>query len=171
MHCNLLRDLAFWQFLWNLDREFADNAQKGGCCCGGRLNVGNYFRSPRGGPDELPKEWCIRLSFCCGREGCRKRLTPPSARFRGPKGLSVARDLPGGGHATGPFAAVDAGVARPLRRQSADHRPLAGVVARALSPDPLLEGRAGSAPAAERSHVASPGTRGGFLYQPRRPTR
>jgi hypothetical protein len=85
MHCNLLRDLDFFRFLWDLDREFANNARENGCCCGGRLHVGNYFRSPRGGPDELPKEWCLRLSFCCGREGCRKRLMPPSARFLGPK--------------------------------------------------------------------------------------
>jgi hypothetical protein len=85
MHCNLLRDLVFWQFLWNLDREFADNARKGGCSCGSRLHVGNYLRKPRGGPDGLPEECCFRLSFCCGREGCRKRLTPPSARFLGPR--------------------------------------------------------------------------------------
>jgi hypothetical protein len=25
------------------------------------------------------------LSFCCDRDGCRKRVTPPSVRFLGPK--------------------------------------------------------------------------------------
>ena len=43
------------------------------------------FPQSPGGPDELPKECCLRLSLCCGQEGCRKRLTPPSVRFLGPK--------------------------------------------------------------------------------------
>ena len=85
MHCNLLRDPDFFRFLWCLDREFANNTRENGCPCGGRLHVGNYLRNPRGGPEGMPKECCIRLSFCCGREGCRKRLTPPSVRFLGPK--------------------------------------------------------------------------------------
>ena len=55
--------------------------------CTGR---GNYqlcnAREPGAvGPDGLPKTYCLRLSLCCDREGCRKRLTPPSARFLGPK--------------------------------------------------------------------------------------
>jgi hypothetical protein len=31
----------------------------------------------------LPPEYEWRLSFCCAREGCRKRHTPPSLRFLG----------------------------------------------------------------------------------------
>lgn len=85
MHDSLLRDVDFWRFLLDLDREFAQSARKNGCSCRGRLHVGNYFRNPRGGPDGLPKECCLRLSLCCAREGCRKRLTPPSVRFLGPK--------------------------------------------------------------------------------------
>jgi hypothetical protein len=34
---------------------------------------------------QLPKEECIRLSFCRDRDGCRKRVTPQSLRFLGPK--------------------------------------------------------------------------------------
>src|SRR5208283_4581606 len=34
---------------------------------------------------QLPKEQRLRLSFCCDRDGCRKRATPPSVRFLGPK--------------------------------------------------------------------------------------
>ncbi len=58
--------------------------------CGGTLHRANYPRKVRGlppgvgagdgaggpGPD-------LRLSFCCAREGCRKRHTPASLRFLG----------------------------------------------------------------------------------------
>ena len=32
-----------------------------------------------------PKQYGRRLSFCCDRDGCRKRVTPPSVRFLGRK--------------------------------------------------------------------------------------
>lgn len=52
----------------------------------GRLHVSNYLRKPRGGPADSPSvDFKYRFSFCCAREGCRKRLTPPSVRFLGPK--------------------------------------------------------------------------------------
>jgi hypothetical protein len=85
MHDRLLRDVDFWSFLLSIDCGLAEEAREKGCSCGGHLHAANYFRSPRGGPDGLSKECCLRLSFCCGREGCRKRLTPPSARFLGAK--------------------------------------------------------------------------------------
>ena len=40
--------------------------------------------SPEGTP-ELPEFQSQRLSFCCDRDGCRKRATPPSVRFLGRK--------------------------------------------------------------------------------------
>jgi hypothetical protein len=46
--------------------------------------MGNYPRKPRG-PRDLPDEYRYRLSFCCARDGCRKRVTPPSVRFLGRK--------------------------------------------------------------------------------------
>jgi len=85
MHDRLLRDVDFWRFLLDIDGDFAKRAREKGCSCGGHLHAANYFRKPRGGPDGLSKECCLRLSFCCGRDGCRKRLTPPSVRFLGPK--------------------------------------------------------------------------------------
>lgn len=85
MHHVLLRDVAFWVFLLSIDREFAMGIRENGCSCGGHLHIANYFRNPRGGPDGLPKECCLRLSLCCDREGCRKRVTPRSVRFLGPK--------------------------------------------------------------------------------------
>jgi hypothetical protein len=53
--------------------------------CGGRLHCANYLRKPRGTPVQLPEPQRVRLSFCCDRDGCRKRVTPPSVRFLGPK--------------------------------------------------------------------------------------
>jgi hypothetical protein len=52
---------------------------------GGRLHYANYPRASRGGPDHLPEEYRCRFSFCCDRDGCSKRMTPPSVRFLGRK--------------------------------------------------------------------------------------
>jgi hypothetical protein len=40
-------------------------------------------RKPRGGPADLPDAYAVRLSWCCGREGCRRRVLPPSVLFWG----------------------------------------------------------------------------------------
>ena len=85
MDHRLLQSLGFWMFLFSVDRELAAAACQGGCPCGGRLHRADYLRKPRGGANGLSRELCYRLSFCCGREGCRKRLTPPSVRFLGRK--------------------------------------------------------------------------------------
>ena len=85
MYHGLPRDASFWLFLFSIDRDLAEGARKEGCPCGGRLHSANYPRKPRGGPDDLPEGYRLRLSFCCEREGCRKRVTPPSVRFLGPK--------------------------------------------------------------------------------------
>ena len=82
---DLPRDASFWQFLFTVDRDLAEKAHEKACPCCGRLHRANYPRKPRGGPDNLPKEYGYRLSFCCDRDGCRKRVTPPSVRFLGRK--------------------------------------------------------------------------------------
>jgi hypothetical protein len=82
---DLPRETSFWRFLFQIDLKLAEEARQKACPCGGRLHRANYPRSPRGGPDDLPKELCYRLSFCCNRDGCRKRVTPPSVRFLGRK--------------------------------------------------------------------------------------
>ena len=52
--------------------------------CEGPLHCGNFGRKPRGGLiARAGEEFVIRFSLCCGREGCRKRATPPSLRFLG----------------------------------------------------------------------------------------
>jgi hypothetical protein len=52
--------------------------------CGGPLHRGDYPRKPRGGlADAALAAFTRRFSLCCGREGCRRRATPPSVRFLG----------------------------------------------------------------------------------------
>jgi len=45
------------------------------------LHYANYPRKPRGGPPDLDEVFEIRYSLCCGRDGCRRRVLPPSVRF------------------------------------------------------------------------------------------
>jgi len=85
MYHVVLRDASFWDFLFTVDKDPAAIARKQGCGCGGRLHCANYPRKPRGGCENLPDSYGYRLSFCCDRDGCRKRTTPPSVRFLGRK--------------------------------------------------------------------------------------
>lgn len=80
-----LRDARFWLVLLEIDRDLAEEARQGRCrLCGGPLHCAHYRRKPRGVEAvELSLEFRYRLSFCCG--SCRRRLTPPSVRFLGPK--------------------------------------------------------------------------------------
>ena len=81
----LPRGAGFWSFLYSIDQDLADSVRQKACPCGGRLHCANFPRSPRGCPDSLPDQYNYRLSFCCDRDGCRKRMTPPSVRFLGRK--------------------------------------------------------------------------------------
>ena len=84
MYHDLLGRASFWLFLLAIDRDLAESARRRNCSCGGRLHHADYRRKPRGG-ENLPEEYGCRLSFCCDRDGCRKRVTPPSVRFLGQK--------------------------------------------------------------------------------------
>ena len=78
---NILQDRRVYELLEKVDRELALKALEGRCeHCGSPLHRGDYPRKPRGGPG-----WEKRYSFCCSREDCRKRKTPPSVRFLGRK--------------------------------------------------------------------------------------
>jgi hypothetical protein len=69
-------------FLFRCDRELAEEVRRDGCPrCSGRLHQANYPRKPRGEDSDVRP--VLRLSFCCGVEGCRKRATPRSLRFFG----------------------------------------------------------------------------------------
>jgi hypothetical protein len=85
MYHDLPRTARFWSFLLAVDQDLADETRKKACHCGGRLHSANYLRKPRGTPGQLSEQECLRLSFCCDRDGCRKRVTPPSVRFLGRK--------------------------------------------------------------------------------------
>lgn len=85
MSHNLPRAASFWAFLLTIDEDFAEKTRVQACPCGGRLHHANYRRKPRGTPVPLPEPQRLRLSFCCDRDGCRKRVTPPSVRFLGRK--------------------------------------------------------------------------------------
>ena len=81
----LPRGASFWQFLFSVDRDLAHATRQQACSCGGCLHAANYPRKPRGCSEKLPPEYGCRFSFCCDRDGCRKRVTPPSVRFLGRK--------------------------------------------------------------------------------------
>jgi hypothetical protein len=85
MYHELPRAARFWSVLFAIDQDLAETARKNACPCGGRLHSANYLRKPRGTAAQLPEQQRQRLSFCCDRDGCRKRLTPPSVRFLGRK--------------------------------------------------------------------------------------
>jgi hypothetical protein len=84
MYQELFRSASFWAFLFSVDEDLARRTHERGCPCGGRLHRARYPRKPRGCED-LPESYGHRLSFCCSRDGCRKRATPPSVRFLGRK--------------------------------------------------------------------------------------
>jgi hypothetical protein len=85
MYHDLPRAARFWSVLLAIDYDLAEITRKNACPCGGRLHAANYLRKPRGTLGQLPQPQCLRLSFCCDRDGCRKRVTPPSVQFLGPK--------------------------------------------------------------------------------------
>ncbi|MGH8696170.1 MAG: hypothetical protein ACREVS_06810 [Burkholderiales bacterium] len=79
----VLSDSRFFSTLTTFDEDLAAQERAAGCRCGGRLDSARYPRKPRGGPPDLGAEYAWRLSFCCAREGCRRRVTPPSVRYLG----------------------------------------------------------------------------------------
>ena len=82
----ILKDRRIYEFLEEVDGDLAEGVRTGGCEeCGSRLHRADFGRKPRGGPKEVMERWDKRDSFCCEKEGCRKRHTPPSVRFLGRK--------------------------------------------------------------------------------------
>lgn len=80
-----LSTAKFWSLLPRIDEDLAAQVRAAGCAeCGGVLHSARYSRKARGIPlSVLGDEYGWRLSFCCDREGCRRRTTPPSVRFLG----------------------------------------------------------------------------------------
>ena len=84
MYSTLLADATFHELLLVFDRDIAIAARRGRCLlCGSVVHSARYRRKPRGRPAGLGDEHDWRFSFCCARDGCRTRKTPPSLRFLG----------------------------------------------------------------------------------------
>jgi hypothetical protein len=92
----ILRSARLYAALLHFDRDLADQTRRTGCPCGGRLHSARYARKPGGGPPvpkalkEREPDHAMQFSFCCEREGCRKRTCPPSTRFLGSRQFLAA---------------------------------------------------------------------------------
>jgi hypothetical protein len=77
--------IEFFEGLTAIDQAIVERAAAEACPhCGGPLYRGDYPRKPRGGfLARHGENFCRRFSLCCGRDGCRRRATPPSVRFLG----------------------------------------------------------------------------------------
>ena len=75
----------FFEELLAMDASVAEAVRRARCRrCGGPLHRGDYERKARSGLGwAIGEAFSRRFSFCCGREGCRRRSTPPSLRFLG----------------------------------------------------------------------------------------
>ncbi len=86
MLSELLINKSLFFHLYEYDKQIAKQCRKNPCpYCGETLHFANYFRKPRGEPNGVPENYFVRFSLCCGAEGCRRRVTPPSCRFLGRK--------------------------------------------------------------------------------------
>lgn len=83
--CRIVTSLSSIFFeLFLLDREELEFFREGRCPeCSSALHAAHFRRKLRGLPIKVTDEAALRLSLCCSREGCRRRVTPPSARFFG----------------------------------------------------------------------------------------
>jgi hypothetical protein len=87
----------FFDGLLEFDEREVERVQGEGCPhCGRRLDRADFPRKPRGVPPAWESAFSRRLSLCCSREGCRKRLTPPSVRFLGRRVYAAVVVLVGG---------------------------------------------------------------------------
>lgn len=93
MYREFLQEARFFRGLLELDREIAAEVRAQGCDCGGVLHTANFPRRPRGIFFALEAELLVRFSFCCNRDGCRRRVTPPSVRFLGRRVYAAAAFL------------------------------------------------------------------------------
>lgn len=92
MRMSILQSPKHFQHLERIDRDIAAGYAFSPCekCPAsfeepGTLHRSNYTRKPRGFAAGGEPATCVRDSFCCSAEGCRKRTTPESVRFLGPR--------------------------------------------------------------------------------------
>jgi hypothetical protein len=115
---HLARLLAF---LATRDAELGPASRPARCAhCGGPMHAAHYLRRPWGWPHpeiafDPETEPVKRWSWCCGRRGCRKRLTPSSWVFSGRRFYVAPLVLILAGLATGAAVQVQ-DVTSPQRR-------------------------------------------------------
>jgi hypothetical protein len=81
---NLLLNVSFHQQLLRIDQEFMREVRSQGCqFCSGPLYQANYPRVGFGVPKIMRHFYEMRFGLCCGQ--CRRRTTPQSVRFLGPR--------------------------------------------------------------------------------------
>lgn len=81
---DLLKKINIFTLLHKIDIDLAHQCRQKRCSyCGGPLYLACYQRKPRGGPENIPEEYMVRQSLCCGQEACRRRTLPPSCLFMG----------------------------------------------------------------------------------------
>lgn len=86
MCTNLLKDSRTFSFLQRIDQDTESRAAQAPCRhCGDRMHRAGYERKPRAPAGVLPPGFSRRPSFCCRRDGCRRRQTPALVRFLGRK--------------------------------------------------------------------------------------
>lgn len=84
MCTNLFNDSRTFLFLQEIDKDTEILAGKSLCrYCGDVLHRSFYERKPRAPGVELPADFGVRPSYCCRRDGCRRRMTPALTRFLG----------------------------------------------------------------------------------------
>ena len=84
MLSEVIQRVSLFYLLHRIDLDLAASQRQAGCPhCGGPLHQAPYLRKPRGGPERIPDEYRYRLSLCCARENCRRRVLPPSCLFMG----------------------------------------------------------------------------------------
>lgn len=83
MSLPILADPHLEVTLSRIDQDLAEQTRSGGCRhCRGRLHSARYRRKPRALRGLDPRV-CHRQSYCCSRQHCRRRTTPPSVLFLG----------------------------------------------------------------------------------------
>ena len=142
MDHRLLQQASFWTVLFSVDQDLAGNGPSGRLLVRRAFCIGLTSLGSRAADRRIcRRSTVIGCSFCCDREGCRKRVTPPSVRFLGRKVYL---------HAVIILVAAMRQGATPRRvhelselfgARPTDHRPLAGLLAGAVSADRVLEGR------------------------------
>lgn len=113
--------LKFHDALLEADLAAAEEIRRRGHSCGGRLHQGHYPRKARGldAEAEAAGRYGVRFSFCCSRDGCRKRVTPPSVRFLGRHVFAAVFVILGSGTVAAPVSTAAPPSTPPPSRQTA----------------------------------------------------